>query len=91
VADSAFDTPSVAKSPKARPYILIIGLTTAQLCSIFASVVLLWPLWLRIRRAPVKDIWVLLGLVALTAQLQLGITSVVEMAQPRYIYPVWPL
>jgi hypothetical protein len=51
----------------------------------FVSVALLWPLWLRIRRAP--DTRVLLGLIALTAQLQLRITPVVEMAQPDTFMP----
>jgi len=91
VPESAVVTGSVAEPPKARPYVLVIGLRTAQLCSILISFALVWPLWLRIRGAPVKDTWVLLGLIALTAQLQLLVTSVVEMAQPRYIYPVWPL
>lgn len=91
VVDSVFDETSVSEPPTARPYVLIIGLKTAQICSILLSFSLLWPLWLRLRGVPVHGTWVLLGLIALTVQLQLAVTATVEMAQPRYLYPLWPL
>ena len=85
--------------PKARPMFLIAALKVVQvlaaiLTAVLAAVVttvLATGTFARIPPLTLPDGWLIAGLIGLAAQALLITTAVVEMAQPRYFFPVWPL
>lgn len=85
IPDAPFDP------PKARPILLIAALKIVQLPAALLGAVLALATIVRIQPLALSDRWLIVGLIALAAQSILAITAVVEMAQPRYFFPVWPL
>lgn len=76
--------------PKPRNRLLLRGLQAVQIlgATIAAFFTIELGFCLRSRPAPERA---MTGLIALSAQALLLATSVAEMAQPRYLFPVWPL
>jgi hypothetical protein len=77
--------------PKGRPILLIAALKIFQVLAAVVTALLAVATLVRIPRVALSDRWVMAGLVSLAAQSILATTAVVEMAQPRYFFPVWPL
>ena len=85
IPDAPFDP------PKGRPILLIAALKIVQLPAAFVCAVLALAAIVRIKPFALSDRWLIVGLIALAAQSILVATAVVEMAQARYFFPVWPL
>jgi hypothetical protein len=83
--DAPFDPPT------GRPLLLITALKVVQVLAGVVTAVLAAATLVRIPRIALSDRWLIAGLVALAAQSLLATTAVVEMAQPRYFFPVWSL
>jgi hypothetical protein len=77
--------------PKGRPLLLIMALKIVQLPAALVASVLAVAALVRIRPNALPDRWLIAGLIALTAQSILAVTAVVEMAEARYFFSVWPL
>ena len=90
--DTLFDTslpPKLDPWP-ARPLVLILGLKFVQLSASAISLLLavtLLPALLGVIRD--RDL-ILLGVISLVIQLNFLIVAVADVAQPRYVFPVWP-
>jgi len=77
--------------PKGRPILIIAALKVVQLLTTIVTAVLAAATLARFPSVALSDHWLVAGLVALAAQSLLATTAVVEMAQARYFFPVWPL
>ncbi len=82
--------PAYFDPPKPRNHILIRGLQIFQFLGVGISLGFLIDLLHSLGRLT-SPIRLLIGFLALSAQLLLLATAIVEMAQPRYFFPVWPL
>jgi hypothetical protein len=77
--------------PAGRPLFLIMALKVVQLLAAIVTAVLAVLTLIRTPRFALPNNWLIVGLIALAAQSLLAATAVIEMAQPRYFFPVWPL
>jgi len=81
----------VMESPKARPQLLAKGLQAFQLCG---ALIMLWGmLSLFVKRAGKNSqrLWQAIGILGIAFWGEMWITAIVEIAFPRYVYPLWPL
>ena len=93
---STFHTTDTDSLPKARSRILTFGLCAIQLS---AAVVMLWGM-IRLltamfsskaKRKHAGRIWCVIGICGVAFFGETVITSFIEIAQPRYIYPLWSI
>lgn len=76
--------------PQPRSPALILVLRTFQIAATVLSVALVARL-LTVWVWPIRDRrWIVLGLISLFIQLHLIIVAIAEIAQPRYLFPIWP-
>jgi hypothetical protein len=76
--------------PRARPEVLILALKLVQVAATFGGLACILLVPIRLMGGSVARDWVTLGVLAIAAQVSLIITSVVEIALPRYVFPIWP-
>jgi hypothetical protein len=84
--DDAFDV------PRARPLALILGLALVQMTAGAVSLIGMATALSAIFRWKVVDPrWVVIALLGTAVQGVMVLTAVVEIALPRYLFPLWPL
>jgi hypothetical protein len=77
--------------PQARSWLLIMLVDVLQVAAVGWATILCGVLVLRLAGRSVADEWAVLGVLSLALQLSLVITAIVEIALPRYVFPLWPL
>ena len=91
VVASEFIADEVSFEPsRARPAAIIVLLKLIQVAATLAGFVCIVLVCLRLMGFRTAEDWVTLGVVAMAAQFSLLLTAIVEMALPRYMFPVWP-
>jgi hypothetical protein len=75
---------------QSRPFSLILGLKLAQLSAAAVSLVLVMALLPALLRMTADRDLIILGLISLVIQLNLLIAAIADVAQARYVFPVWP-
>ena len=76
--------------PPARPAALVLMVNLIQVAATVIGFVCMVLVCLHLAGIRIPGDWITLGVIAIAAQFSLAITAVVEMALPRYVFPVWP-
>jgi hypothetical protein len=79
------------KAPHARPQILANGLRLFQIVAALLMLAGMPALFGRKAEKGVLGPWPVLGVLGLAFFGEMTITAIVEIALPRYVYPLWPL
>jgi hypothetical protein len=79
------------KAPHARPQILANGLRLFQIVAALLMLAGMPALFGRKAGKGVLSPWPVLGVLGLAFLGEMTITAIVEIALPRYVYPLWPL
>ena len=90
-AKEGFRPGSSIKAPHARPQILANGLRLFQIVAALLMLAGMPALFGRKAEKGVLSPWPVLGVLGLAFFGEMTITAIVEIALPRYVYPLWPL
>jgi hypothetical protein len=79
------------EAPQARPMVLILAIDAIQVLAVaisFGSLLLLPILAFKER---VDSAWAIIGIGSVTIQINMLAVALCQFAEPRYMYPIWPL
>jgi hypothetical protein len=79
------------EAPQARPMVLILAIDAIQVLAVIISLgsLLLLPIIAFKNRA--GSVWAIIGIASVVIQMNMVVIALSVLAEPRYMYPIWPL
>jgi hypothetical protein len=79
------------EAPEARPLVLILAIDTFQVLAVAISLGSLLLLPILAFKKQVDSVWAIIGIVSVIIQMNMLAIALSVIAEPRYMYPIWPL
>jgi hypothetical protein len=79
------------EAPEARPMVLILAIDAIQVLAVAISLGSLLLLPILAFKKRVESVWAIIGIAAVMIQMNMLAVALCQFAEPRYMYPIWPL
>jgi hypothetical protein len=79
------------EAPQARPMVLILAIDAIQVFAVAISLGSLLLLPILAFKKRVDSVWAIIGIASVMIQMNMLATALGEIAEPRFMYPIWPL
>jgi hypothetical protein len=79
------------EAPQARPMVLILAIDAIQVLAVAISLGSLLLLPILAFKKRVDSAWAIIGIGSVTIQINMLAVALCQFAEPRYMYPIWPL
>lgn len=79
------------EAPEARPMVLILAIDAIQVLAVAISLGSLLLLPILAFKKRLDSVWAIIGIASVTIQINMLAVALCQFAEPRYMYPIWPL
>ena len=79
------------EAPQARPMVLILAIDAIQVLAVVISLGSLLLLPIIAFKNRVGSVWAIIGIASVVIQMNMVVIALSVLAEPRYMYPIWPL